>query len=91
MASVLEEQEEYEDSLEIIEGVLEKNPKNYDALIHKGYVLGLMEEYENAYEIFEFLSGELPDNEDVWWDLGWIESCRDNQKEAIKAYLKTIE
>lgn len=37
------------------------------------------------------LSKELPDNGDVWWNLGWIESSRGNQKEAITAYLKTTE
>jgi tetratricopeptide (TPR) repeat protein len=90
LASVLEEQEEYEDSLDIIEGVLEKNPENYDARIHKGYVLGLLEEYEDAYIILESLSHDFPDKSDVWWNLGWIESSRGNQKEAIEAYLRAI-
>ena len=91
LASVLDEQDDYEGSLEIIEGVLEKNPSNNYALIQKGYVLGLMEEYDEAYDIFESLSKDLPGNDTVWWDLGWIESSRGNQKEAIEAYLRAIE
>jgi len=64
-------QADYNNAVKIYNQILNKEPKNYVALIEKAWALYDLEKYEEALNAFEAFIQEYPNDSEGWEGKGW--------------------
>jgi tetratricopeptide (TPR) repeat protein len=74
----------------LLQGLLRKTPRHFDALIALGAVRGEQGRFDDAAALFERAAKVRPDNADAHYNLGVALACRGSAERALDCYRSAL-
>ena len=74
----------------LLQGLLRKTPRHFDALIALGAVRGEQGRFDDAAALFERAAKVRPDNADAHYNLGVALACRGSSERALDCYRSAL-
>ncbi|MDB4769090.1 hypothetical protein OAG16_03325 [Saprospiraceae bacterium] len=84
-------QEKFEKRLAELERQIEKNPKDYDLRVDKGFFLRSNGKYELAIEVLKEAQEIAPENYKAYWEAGYAYSLMKDYENTIREYEKAYQ
>lgn len=89
-ANALQRQENWQDSLELYNQVLEDSPKNFEAWTNKGVSLSNLARYDEALDAYDRVVRIRPNNASAWINKGKALDDLERYGEALNSYDKAL-